>query len=50
MNGITDEAEPTVYTGKVTRPLRSVDPTQTEYQGMIEVMEDGELDVSCLYQ
>lgn len=42
VNGITDEADPTVYTGKVIRPLRSVDPTQTEYQGMIEVMEDGE--------
>ncbi|XP_048352169.1 cold shock domain-containing protein E1 isoform X2 [Sphaerodactylus townsendi] len=43
VNGITDEADPTVYTGKVIRPLRSVDPTQTEYQGMIEVMEDGEM-------
>ncbi|KAF7254609.1 Cold shock domain-containing protein E1 [Varanus komodoensis] len=43
VNSITDEADPTVYTGKVTRPLRSVDPTQTEYQGMIEVMEDGEM-------
>lgn len=41
MNGITEEADPTVYSGKVIRPLRSVDPTQTEYQGMIEVMEDG---------
>ncbi|KAJ6657941.1 hypothetical protein lerEdw1_001731 [Lerista edwardsae] len=43
VNGITDDADPTVYTGKVIRPLRSVDPTQTEYQGMIEVMEDGEM-------
>ncbi|XP_070601788.1 cold shock domain-containing protein E1 isoform X6 [Erythrolamprus reginae] len=43
VNGITDEADPTCYTGKVIRPLRSVDPTQTEYQGMIEVMEDGEM-------
>lgn len=41
VNGATEEADPTVYTGKVIRPLRSVDPTQTEYQGMIEVMEDG---------
>uniref|UniRef100_A0A7M4FBE2 Cold shock domain-containing protein E1 n=1 Tax=Crocodylus porosus TaxID=8502 RepID=A0A7M4FBE2_CROPO len=40
VNGITEEADPTVYSGKVIRPLRSVDPTQTEYQGMIEVMED----------
>ncbi|KAL7985402.1 hypothetical protein Chor_003972 [Crotalus horridus] len=43
VNGITDEADPTCYTGKVIRPLRSVDPNQTEYQGMIEVMEDGEV-------
>ncbi|ETE67472.1 Cold shock domain-containing protein E1, partial [Ophiophagus hannah] len=43
VNGITDEADPTCYTGKVIRPLRSVDPSQTEYQGMIEVMEDGEM-------
>uniref|UniRef100_A0A8C3VCC8 Cold shock domain containing E1 n=1 Tax=Catharus ustulatus TaxID=91951 RepID=A0A8C3VCC8_CATUS len=43
VNGITEEADPTVYSGKVIRPLRSVDPTQTEYQGMIEVMEDGEM-------
>ncbi|XP_023964047.1 cold shock domain-containing protein E1 isoform X1 [Chrysemys picta bellii] len=43
VNGATEDADPTVYTGKVIRPLRSVDPTQTEYQGMIEVMEDGEM-------
>lgn len=47
MNGITEEADPTVYSGKVIRPLRSVDPTQTEYQGMIEVMEDGK--TWCFY-
>lgn len=47
MNGITEEADPTVYSGKVIRPLRSVDPTQTEYQGMIEVMEDGK--TYCFY-
>lgn len=46
VNGITEEADPTVYSGKVIRPLRSVDPTQTEYQGMIEVMEDGKI-LSC---
>lgn len=43
VNGITEEADPTVYSGKVIRPLRSVDPTQTEYQGMIELMEDGKI-------
>uniref|UniRef100_H3BGI0 Cold shock domain containing E1 n=1 Tax=Latimeria chalumnae TaxID=7897 RepID=H3BGI0_LATCH len=37
-----DEVSPTVYLGKVIRPLRSVDPTQTEYQGVIEVTEEGE--------
>lgn len=42
VNGSTDEVDPTVYWGKVVRPLRSVDPTQTEYQGMIELMEEVE--------
>ena len=41
MNGITEEADPTIYSGKVIRPLRSVDPTQTEYQGMIEIVDEG---------
>ncbi|XP_030077265.1 cold shock domain-containing protein E1 isoform X3 [Microcaecilia unicolor] len=36
----SDAIEPTVYWGKVMRPLRSVDPTQTEYQGMIEIIEE----------
>lgn len=27
--------------GKVIRPLRSVDPSQTEYQGLIEITEEG---------
>ncbi|EHH50188.1 hypothetical protein EGM_00975 [Macaca fascicularis] len=40
VNGITEEADPTIYSGKVIRPLRSVDPTQTEYQGMIEIVEE----------
>ncbi len=31
----------TVIMGKVIRPLRSVDPSQTEYQGLIEVTEEG---------
>lgn len=32
----------TVMMGKVIRPLRSVDPSQTEYQGLIEVTEEGQ--------
>ncbi|XP_069612229.1 cold shock domain-containing protein E1 isoform X3 [Ranitomeya imitator] len=40
VNGSTDEVDPVVYWGKVVRPLRSVDPTQTEYQGMIELLEE----------
>uniref|UniRef100_A0A667ZYX6 Cold shock domain containing E1, RNA-binding n=1 Tax=Myripristis murdjan TaxID=586833 RepID=A0A667ZYX6_9TELE len=31
----------TVMLGKVIRPLRSVDPSQTEYQGLIEITEEG---------
>uniref|UniRef100_A0A8C8GLA1 Cold shock domain-containing protein E1 n=1 Tax=Oncorhynchus tshawytscha TaxID=74940 RepID=A0A8C8GLA1_ONCTS len=31
-----------VMLGKVVRPLRSVDPSQTEYQGLIEHSEEGE--------
>uniref|UniRef100_A0A8C8CRY3 Cold shock domain-containing protein E1-like n=1 Tax=Oncorhynchus tshawytscha TaxID=74940 RepID=A0A8C8CRY3_ONCTS len=30
----------TVMLGKVVRPLRSVDPSQTEYQGLIELLEE----------
>ncbi|XP_053313537.1 cold shock domain-containing protein E1 isoform X3 [Spea bombifrons] len=40
VNGSNDEVDPTVYWGRVIRPLRSVDPTQTEYQGMIELLEE----------
>ncbi|XP_036622052.1 cold shock domain-containing protein E1 isoform X7 [Trichosurus vulpecula] len=43
VNGTTEEADPTIYSGKVIRPLRSVDPTQTEYQGMIEIVEEGDM-------
>uniref|UniRef100_A0A6I8NT89 Cold shock domain-containing protein E1 n=2 Tax=Ornithorhynchus anatinus TaxID=9258 RepID=A0A6I8NT89_ORNAN len=43
VNGVTEEADPTIYSGKVIRPLRSVDPTQTEYQGMIEIVEEGDM-------
>ncbi|KAL0609814.1 Cold shock domain-containing protein E1 [Plecturocebus cupreus] len=32
VNGITEEADPTIYCGKVIRPLKSVDPRQTEYE------------------
>uniref|UniRef100_A0A8C7ITW7 Cold shock domain-containing protein E1 n=1 Tax=Oncorhynchus kisutch TaxID=8019 RepID=A0A8C7ITW7_ONCKI len=38
-NGDVGEA---VMLGKVVRPLRSVDPSQTEYQGLIEHSEEGE--------
>uniref|UniRef100_A0A8C5LQS9 Cold shock domain-containing protein E1 n=1 Tax=Leptobrachium leishanense TaxID=445787 RepID=A0A8C5LQS9_9ANUR len=40
VNGSNDEVDPILYWGKVIRPLRSVDPTQTEYQGMIELLEE----------
>uniref|UniRef100_A0AAQ5YBC6 Cold shock domain-containing protein E1 n=1 Tax=Amphiprion ocellaris TaxID=80972 RepID=A0AAQ5YBC6_AMPOC len=32
-----------VMMGKVIRPLRSVDPSQTEYQGLIEVTEEDDI-------
>lgn len=41
VNGIGDDIVATVLMGKVIRPLRSVDPSQTEYQGLIEVTEEG---------
>lgn len=41
VNGIGEDVGATVLLGKVTRPLRSVDPSQTEYQGLIEVTEEG---------
>lgn len=41
VNDPSDEVYPTVYTGKVLRPLRSVDPQQAEYQGLVEVTEEG---------
>ncbi|XP_063064743.1 cold shock domain-containing protein E1 isoform X4 [Engraulis encrasicolus] len=40
VNGIGEDVGATVLLGKVTRPLRSVDPSQTEYQGLIEVTEE----------
>lgn len=42
MNGLGEDIGSTVFSGKVIRPLRSVDPSQTEYQGLIEVTEEGE--------
>ncbi|XP_071331530.1 cold shock domain-containing protein E1 isoform X11 [Trachinotus anak] len=41
VNGIGEDVSVTVMMGKVIRPLRSVDPSQTEYQGLIEVTEEG---------
>lgn len=41
MNGLGEDIGSTVLSGKVVRPLRSVDPSQTEYQGLIEVTEEG---------
>ncbi|XP_073327037.1 cold shock domain-containing protein E1 isoform X3 [Pagrus major] len=41
VNGIFDDVGATVMMGKVIRPLRSVDPSQTEYQGLIEITEEG---------
>ncbi|XP_077434977.1 cold shock domain-containing protein E1 isoform X2 [Vanacampus margaritifer] len=41
VNGIGDDVGTTVMVGKVVRPVRSVVPSQTEYQGLIEVIEEG---------
>ncbi|XP_034000529.1 cold shock domain-containing protein E1 isoform X1 [Trematomus bernacchii] len=41
VNGISEDVGVTVMMGKVIRPLRSVDPSQTEYQGLIEITEEG---------
>ncbi|KAM3871894.1 cold shock domain-containing protein E1 [Diretmus argenteus] len=41
MNGVCEDVGVTVLLGKVVRPLRSVDPSQTEYQGLIEVTDEG---------
>uniref|UniRef100_A0A8C8CZM2 Cold shock domain-containing protein E1-like n=1 Tax=Oncorhynchus tshawytscha TaxID=74940 RepID=A0A8C8CZM2_ONCTS len=37
---VTKDVGETVMLGKVVRPLRSVDPSQTEYQGLIELLEE----------
>uniref|UniRef100_A0A8C6LD29 Cold shock domain-containing protein E1 n=1 Tax=Nothobranchius furzeri TaxID=105023 RepID=A0A8C6LD29_NOTFU len=41
VNGAGEDVDASVMTGKVIRPIRSVDPSQTEYQGLIEVTEEG---------
>nr|XP_046253809.1 cold shock domain-containing protein E1 isoform X1 [Scatophagus argus] len=41
VSGIGEDVGATVMMGKVIRPLRSVDPSQTEYQGLIEITEEG---------
>lgn len=41
VNATGDDVSATVMIGRVIRPLRSVDPSQTEYQGLIEVTEEG---------
>uniref|UniRef100_A0A8B9KHB8 Cold shock domain-containing protein E1 n=1 Tax=Astyanax mexicanus TaxID=7994 RepID=A0A8B9KHB8_ASTMX len=41
VNGVGEDISTNVLMGKVIRPLRSVDPSQTEYQGLIEVTEEG---------
>ncbi|XP_056896172.1 cold shock domain-containing protein E1 isoform X6 [Takifugu flavidus] len=41
VNALGEDIDATVITGKVIRPLRSVDPSQSEYQGLIEVIEEG---------
>ncbi|CAB1329760.1 unnamed protein product [Coregonus sp. 'balchen'] len=40
VNGVGQDVGETVILGKVVRPLRSVDPSQTEYQGLIELSEE----------
>uniref|UniRef100_A0A8C1N9L4 Cold shock domain-containing protein E1 n=1 Tax=Cyprinus carpio TaxID=7962 RepID=A0A8C1N9L4_CYPCA len=46
VNGIGEDVSNTVFLGKVVRPLRSVDPSQTDYQGLIELTEEGDKDQS----
>uniref|UniRef100_A0AAY4E6A1 Cold shock domain-containing protein E1 n=1 Tax=Denticeps clupeoides TaxID=299321 RepID=A0AAY4E6A1_9TELE len=41
VNDVSEDVSVNVFVGKVIRPLRSVDPSQTEYQGLIEYCEDG---------
>ncbi|KAL1021122.1 hypothetical protein UPYG_G00009090 [Umbra pygmaea] len=39
-NGVGQDVGEAVMLGKVVRPLRSVDPSQTEYQGLIELSDE----------
>ncbi|KAJ0036618.1 hypothetical protein NQD34_005295 [Periophthalmus magnuspinnatus] len=41
VNSFGDDITTTVMVGKVVRPLRSVDPSQNDYQGLIEITEEG---------
>uniref|UniRef100_A0A672M292 Cold shock domain-containing protein E1-like n=1 Tax=Sinocyclocheilus grahami TaxID=75366 RepID=A0A672M292_SINGR len=41
VNGVGEDVSNTVFLGKVVRSLRSVDPSQTDYQGLIEITEEG---------
>ncbi|XP_043103927.1 cold shock domain-containing protein E1 isoform X3 [Puntigrus tetrazona] len=41
VNGVGEDVSNTVFLGRVVRPLRSVDPSQTDYQGLIEITEEG---------
>ncbi|XP_026885481.1 cold shock domain-containing protein E1 isoform X4 [Electrophorus electricus] len=47
VNGVGEDVSSAVSLGKVVRPLRSVDPSQTEYQGLIEVTEEGSSRGQC---
>ncbi|XP_052460392.1 cold shock domain-containing protein E1 isoform X7 [Carassius gibelio] len=40
VNGVEEDASNTMFLGKVVRPLRSVDPSQNDYQGLIEITEE----------
>ncbi|XP_061592740.1 cold shock domain-containing protein E1 isoform X8 [Cololabis saira] len=41
VNTVGEDLSASVLVGRVIRPIRSVDPSQTEYQGLIEVAEEG---------
>ncbi|XP_026108745.1 cold shock domain-containing protein E1-like isoform X3 [Carassius auratus] len=40
VNDLGEDVSNTVFLGKVVRPIRSVDPSQTDYQGLIELTEE----------
>ncbi len=42
VNDVEEDVSNTVFLGRVVRPLRSVDPSQNDYQGLIEITEEGE--------